>query len=109
MREGEEFLSTNWLEHFHLSERIEQLEGVKLALTNKGFQIRPTASFAVLNVGFSISSCKDLLALDIFFSTTGEPADPSHTGIYGYISQNARVAALLAKSVSPTEVYPAIQ
>ena len=109
MREGEVFLSTNWLEYFHESERVDQLEGVKQALTNKGFQIRSTAYFAVLNVGSAISICKDYLALDIFFSTTGEFSDPSHTGIYGYSSLNARTAALLAASVNSNEVYPSTQ
>jgi len=109
LREGEEFLSTNWLEYFHESERVAQLEGVKQALTNKGFQIGSTAFFAVSNVGSAISICRDYLALDIFFSTTGELADPSHTGIYGYVSLNACTAALIAASASPNEVYPAIQ
>ena len=109
LREGEEFLSTNWLEYFHKSERVAQLEGVKQALANKGFQIRSTAYFAVLNVGSAISICRDYLALDIFFSTTGELADPSHTGVYGYSSLNAQTAALLAASVNSNEIYPATQ
>ena len=109
LREGEAFLSTNWLEYFHQSERVAQLEGVRRALTNKGFQLRSTAHFAVLNVGSAISICRDYLALDVFFSTTGEIADPSHTGIYGYSSLNSRTAALLASSVNPNEVYPATQ
>ena len=37
LRLGEEYLSTNWLEHFHDSDRPAQIVGVSRALTDKGF------------------------------------------------------------------------
>lgn len=107
VRPGEEYLSTNWLEYFHDSHRLIQIVGVRQALIDKGFRVRPTASFAVLNVGAAIAACKNVLNLDIQILTLAEPHDPSHTGIYGYSVEDVGVAALLAASIIPNEVYPA--
>ena len=83
LRAGEEYLSTNWLEHFHDTDRPSQIAGV------------------------SIATCQDNLNLEIQFVALGEAHDPSHTGIYGYTAHNAAVATLLATLVNPDEVYPA--
>ena len=107
LRPGEEYLSTNWLEYFHDADRQSQIAGVQQALTDKGFQIRRTASFAVLNVGAAVVRCKDARDIAIQFVALGEAQDPSHTGIYGYTTENAAVASLLATLVAPNEVYPA--
>ncbi len=107
LRAGEEYLSTNWLEHFHDTDRPSQIAGVQRALTDKGFRVRRSASFAVLNAGVSIAMCQDNLNLEIQFVALGEAHDPSHTGIYGYTAHNAAVATLLATLVNPDEVYPA--
>lgn len=107
LRPGEEYLSTNWLEFFHDSDRQSQIAGVQQTLAVKGFRVRSTASFAVLNVGASIASCRDTLSVIIQFVALGEAHDPSHTGIYGYTTQDPTVAALLATLVVPNEIYPA--
>ena len=107
LRPGEEYLSTNWLEYFHDSHRLLQIVGVRQALVDKGFRVRPTASFAILNVGAAVARCSNTLNLDIQFIALGESHDPSHTGVFGYTAQSAVVAALLAASVDPSEVYPA--
>ena len=109
LRNGEEYLSTNWLEYFHESERHTQTRGVRQALIHKGFRIQRSACFAVLNVGTAITACRRFLALGVRFTTKGERLDPSHTGIYGYATHSAATAAILAASVSPSEVYSAIQ
>jgi len=106
LRPGEQYLSTNWLEFFHHSDRQSQIAGVQQALVDKGFRVRRTASFAVLNVGTSVASCRDTLSVTIQFVALGEAHDPSHTGVYGYTAQDATVAALLATLVVPDEVYP---
>ena len=107
LRPGEEYLSTNWLEYFHESHRQTQIAGVRQALADKNFRVSGTASFAVLNVAAAVNSCKAGLNLDIEVIALGEPHDPSHTGIFGYTEYNTDVAALLAQSVSPNEIYPA--
>lgn len=107
LRPGEEYLSTNWLEYFHDSERSTQINGVRRALSGKGFRVSRNAAFAVLNVGSTTAQCGNTLNIDIQFVALGESHDPSHTGIYGYVAQNAAVAELLAGLVNPREVYPA--
>ena len=109
LRSGEEYLSTNWLEYFHESERLSQIRGVRRALIHKGFRIQRSACFAVLNVGTAITACRRFLDIGVRFTTTGERLDPSHTGIYGYVTHSAATAAILAASVNPSEVYSAIQ
>lgn len=104
LRSGEEYLSTNWLEHFHGSDRQVQIAGVRTALTGKGFQIRPGTAFAILNVGAATTACKADLNVDIQFTVLGESHDPSHTGIFGYTAEDTDTAAVLAKLAR--EVYP---
>ncbi len=105
LRSGEEYLSTNWLEVFHDSERSLQIAGVLQALSDKGFRVSRNSAFATLNVGTTIAQCRNDLNVDIQSVALGESHDPSHTGIYGYVAQNSEVAELLASLVSPQEVY----
>ena len=107
LRPGEAYLSTNWLEYFHDADRQSQIASVHQALADKGFRVRRTASFVVLNVGASIASWRDTLSVATRFVALGETHDPSHTGIFGYTVQDSNVAALLAVPVSPVEIYPA--
>ena len=104
---GENYLSTNWLECFHPSDRRLQINGVIRSLRAKSFNVRNNASFAVLNVGVAINDCQRQLNLELRFVVLGDRQDPSHTGIYGYAQHNAKTAAVLAKSVNPGDVYPA--
>ena len=104
LRSGESFLSANWLEYFHSSERQIQMSGVRQALRDKGFRIRFNGRFAVLNVGYSIGQVR---GIDLDFRLLGEVSDPSHTGIFGYDFGDTDTAIVLAKSVR--EVHPAAE
>ena len=44
--------------------------------------------------------------MDIRFIALGEVDDPSHTGVFGFVEQNAKTAAVLAKLVDKSNVYP---
>ena len=105
LRPGESYLSTNWLEYFHNFDRQSQIAGVRQALADKGFRIRPSAAFAVLNVGDATDACRAELNRNIQFTALGEQHDPSHTGIFGYTMADTDTAAVLAKTVQ--EVHPA--
>ena len=108
IRPGEEFLSANWLEYFHDSERSDQISGVRQALAGKGFRVSGGGSFAVLNVADSTAVTRDNLNIAIQFIVLGETHDPSHAGIFGYTAENSAViAVMLAQSVNPNEIYPA--
>ncbi len=107
LREGEIYLSANWLEHFHPADRDIQISGVRQTLLDKGFRVARTGHFGVLNVGDAVDRCRQRLNLGIRFVKLDEPHDPSHTGIYGLAADKARAAQVLAQAVSPAEVYPA--
>ena len=107
LRAGEEYLSTNWLEHFHPADRDLQLAGVRQTLRDKGFRVAHTGHFGVLNVGDAVDRCRQNLNLEIRFVNLAEPHDLSHTGIYGLAADKARAAQALAQAVNPAEVYPA--
>ena len=110
LRPGEAYLSANWLEYFHDSNRPAQIAGVRRALTAKGFQLRRAARFAVLNVGDAVATCRaGCPDANIRIVALGETRDPSHAGIYGVAPpNNIAIAALLAAAVAPDDVYPAI-
>ena len=103
LRSREQFLSTNWLEHFHESDRMIQISGVRNALSGKGFRVNRNGRLAVLNVGVTHGQVSDR---PLRFIRLGTPGDPSHTGIFGYTPGDYITAAALAYSVS--EEYSAI-
>lgn len=107
LREGEEYVSTNWLEHFHPDDREVQLAGVRQTLLGKGFRVARTGHFAALNVGAAIDRCRQELSVEIRFVNLGDWHDPSHTGIYGLAGAVEDVAQELAQTVRPGEVYSA--
>ena len=110
LREGESYLSTNWLEHFHESDRQAQLTGIRDALASK-FTMDADGRFAILNVGHAIHRIMSWHGVQLRFQALGQAHDPSHTGIFGYgpatVDPKANdVARSLAASVR--ELHPAI-
>ena len=103
LRLDEAFLSTNWLEYFHDSDRQFQMSGIRQALSGKGFRVSRNGRFAVLNVGYSINRVRRVA---LRFTLLGQARDPSHAGIFGYLPIDADIALLLSESVR--ETYPAI-
>ena len=101
LRSQEDFLSTNWLEHFHSSNRQFQVSGVRDALINKGFRVNASGRFAVLNVG---TATRQVRHVQLKFILLRHASDPSHAGIFGYQAGDADTAIALSKSVR--EVYP---
>ena len=104
LRPGERFLSTNWLEYFHESERDVQISGVRAALAGKNFNVNPNGRFAVLNVGATIRQVRDA---QLAFALLGQASDPSHAGIFGYGALDFNVADGLALAVR--ELHPAAE
>ena len=111
LREGEPYLSTNWLEHFHSSDRQAQMPGIRAALASK-FRIDADGRFAILNVGQTAYRSLRFCNVPLRFQVLGQTHDPSHTGIFGYGAATVDpkgndVAQSLAASV--LELYPAVQ
>lgn len=105
LRPGEEYLSTNWLEHFHDYDRQAQIAGVQQALTGKGFHVRRNTAFAVLSVGAAATACQNDLSLDIQIVALRELRDPSHADIFGYAARDINTAATLARQAYPAASF----
>ena len=93
LRIGEQFLSTNWLEHFHEFDRMIQMSGVRATLAEKNFAVSPNGRFAVLNIGAAIRQIRDA---PLRFMLLGQASDPSHAGIFGYTEAEPDIAGALA-------------
>ena len=111
LREGEQFLSANWLEHFHESDRQIQVSGVRASLAGKNFDVNPNGRFAVLNVEVSDNRVRQIHGVRLLFQLLRQASDPSHTGVFGYGPPSVDpkgydIAQSLAESVQ--EEYPAI-
>ena len=106
-------LSVNWLEFLHPDERGLQLAALRDAFRAKGFELRPTARFAVLNAGELRRHVRQQSGDGRVLKVQHEPLskatdgidDPSHAGISGYGADDDIIADLIAQAVE--EVYAA--
>ena len=104
-------MSTNWLEHFHASDRQAQMLEIRAELARK-FRIDADGRFAILNVGQTTYRSLRFCNVPLRFQVLGQTHDPSHTGVFGYgpasVDSKANdVARSLAASV--LELHPAVQ
>ena len=72
LRPREEYLSTNWLEYFHESERDVQLGNVRNLLSVK-LAIASNGRLAVLNAGVAVALCQGKEQVDVRFFHSGRP------------------------------------
>jgi hypothetical protein len=98
------YLSVNWLEYFDLPDQPAQIAQLRQTI---GLTLAANGKFAVLNVGevidFVEKNDPDKRVLDVLHEP--EEDDKSHSGIYGYSSEDIGVAQLIAEVV--IEIYPA--
>ena len=106
-RQGESYLSVNWLEYFGLNTFDEALARICTDKRALGFNIRHTGRFAVLNAEFIRSVYRNSSDLpetvhSLTVAHLPEVGDESHSGIGGYGVDEAGllVADLLAESVT---------
>ncbi len=81
----EEYLSVNWLEYLDPADRAEQLIKLRATFHGKGFDLRPSARFAVLKAGDLRNHVRqespDKRDLKVLHKP--QPNDPSHCGFLG--------------------------
>lgn len=106
LRDGEEYLSVNWLEDLNWPDRKSEI-GALQELYSRKLSVRTAARIAILNVGTFRTKVAhespDMRRLRV--SHEPIPEDPSHTGIYDFSSDDDIIAELIAQTV--LEVYPA--
>ena len=81
IRNGEEYLSVNWLEFLKKSSR-EEIAEVRNVLRKK-LTLGSRARIAVANVGSLINHIREERILNVQHEPE-LPDDPSHSGIFGY-------------------------
>lgn len=104
LRQSEEFLSVNWMEHFGETEQKTQIgkirEHIELSLAKYGL-------FAVLNVGRVIDHIQRFSEKKLAILHEPTQGDSSHSGVHGYQHEDLLVAELIAEMV--IKIYPSRQ
>ena len=105
LRQGEEYLSVNWLEYFRLPELSAAVEKVREAFRSKGYQVRPNGRFVVLNIGAAKRMVFEGVRCVLRINHHPLANDPSHASILGYGPDDLMVAVELAALATPQDVY----
>ena len=107
MREGEPYLSVNWLEDLKRSDRANEVRALQELYPSKMTRVGAGARIAILNVGTLRTKVErespDKCLLRVLHEP--EPDDPSHSGIYDIPYDDDIVAELIAQVV--LENHPA--
>ena len=107
-REGEKYLSVNWLDFLQLSNREDQINKIRNVLSSK-LDCGSKAGIAVLNVGETINyvagKSLDKRKLRVLHEPD-DPDDPSHSGIFNFTHDDDLIADIIAETV--LDVYSAI-
>ena len=104
LRQDEEFLSVNWMEHFGDIGQEAQLTEIRESIT---LSLAASGIFAVLNVGEIINQVQRNSERELAVLHEPTPDDLSHSGVHGYGHEDDLVADLIAEVVLKT--YPARQ
>lgn len=107
LREGEDYLSANWLEYFQSPYLPTAIQRIREVFRSKGFRLPRRGAFAVLDVGGARTAVRENSGCSLRFEYAPSRDDPSHAAIYGYGASDLAVAAELAALIGPQAVYPA--
>lgn len=111
-REGEEYLSVNWVEFFCLPSREDGIDKIRQCLNTK-FELRPSYRLALLNVGELIARVKADTRGTVIPEVVHRPdepkPDPSHSGIFNLPHQDKEKMLTVANALveSVLDVVPA--
>ncbi len=107
LRQGEEYLSVNWLEELKRPDRATQIRGLQELYARK-LRVGAGARIAILNVGALRTNVElkspDKRLLPVLHEPI-IPDDPSHAGIYEVPYDDETIAELIVEAVH--EKYPA--
>ena len=99
----EEFVSVDWLEHFQGNTR-QQLDQVRNAIQGRGRTVSRSGGFADVNV-FGTKTAGLNNGRTLWVRTTGEPDDPSHSGIYGLTPEDDIIAQEIALKAAVEDAW----
>lgn len=93
----EKYLSVDWLEYFNGNLR-QRLDQIRCVLINKrGRNVGSQSFFAIVNVG-NIKEIGQNYNKNLLVKTTGDPQDPSHSGVCGLTPEDTIIAQEIASS-----------
>lgn len=106
VRPKEAYVSINWIERLKL-QSIEEVISELWRIYSQKLQVNSSAKIAVLKVGATIDFVKKESLDNRVLTFENEPTetDPSHSGIYGYLSTDNLIAELIAQTVSDESIY----
>ena len=107
LREGEEYLSVNWLEYLRQPDLPTALDLVRDSFRQKGFRLARNGRFSVLRVAAIKTAAAEAAGRQLLLQHRPSPLDQSHAGIFGYAAEDLAIAAELAAIVTPRDIHPA--
>ena len=107
-KEGEEYLSVNWLEYFDAPDRAAAVNEVRRAFLDKGYGLRKNGRFAVFNVGAAKTAVREGAGRTLRIDHVPLDDDLSHAGVFGYTEDDFAVAVELKALVNYRDVYTAL-
>ena len=107
-RDDEGHLSVNWLEYLDCPDLGTAVESVRSTFQAKGYGLRPTGRFAVLEVGAVKTAAAEGLGRRLRIHHLPLEDDRSHAGILGYTIEDLAVAVELRALVRREHVHPAV-
>jgi len=109
LRTNEIYLSVNWLEFLHCSNRENEIKEIQ-KIYSKAFDVRPKAMIAILNVGEMRNIIREESPDNRNIEVLHEPildGDQSHSGVYNLKQDDEFIAELIIEVIR--ESYPARQ
>ena len=107
-KQGEEYLSVNWLEYFRALDLTVAVDQVRHVFRNKNYRLRPKGRFAVVNVGVAKTAVHEGTDKSLSINHLPVNDDKSHSGIIGFNSDDLAVAVEIKALVTSLDVHPAI-
>lgn len=106
LRDGEDYLSVNWLEFFKTSDLSQAIEFVRQAFRKKKFGVSSNGKFVSLQVG----KVKEVIVRnsDLPAEIThlpDEENDPSHSGIFGYTASDELIFTEIAELAHAKDMH----
>ena len=107
MRQGESYLSVNWLEYLRTRDLSSAVDMVRARFLKQSYGLKANGRFVVLNVGRCRSAA---LRIQRHLRIKHIPlkADDSHSGIYGMSEDGFSVATEMRALVCQDDVHPAL-
>ena len=105
IRSDEDFLSSNWIEYFDMTDLENGMKKVREEF-QKHHSITKKGRFVVLNVGDTKKTIKIEHGTELWIEDLQEEDYPSHAGIWFPQEDNLVISTMLCEMVKPHDIHP---